>query len=688
MILFRLKKLIGMRNIFFTVVALIALFSLFKVNTFAAPSSERCNCDHDEQFLGTGLCPIIIPSNACDSSHPYCIEQICHDTKLPDNSPQKCGENEDCISGICDSNTDRCQARLNPPKEGPEPPKQQEGPEKPKEGPEKPKEGPEKPKEGPIINACTEYRTKSSNTILYGECRTSCGSNKELAQYSSACAKDSLALGSKCCEMKVLSDPEPNIPRISCDGKCSESRPSTDSTCPNGYTYNDIDPQRIAKDSTCGGGSNYCWTCASASKQSFPMGPDEGPCSKEKGGVKSYVNSFCDKKPYSLADAEAGVFCKAVYSDKYICNNTDSTGKNIEDYYEAPGVTACASSPWCPSNAGAVCKSANGTTQDCRALFGSNYSCTNDFTNGMSTQTTHCCPDNKRWCPTASSCVSESQGCGGLLANIGGVCGDTSQCADKALGAQCLKLQNTAFNTCQWPGGVGPTSTPGAPSNESCAQSLAAGRAPIGCPCPAGGGCVNNGCYHAAGGNIVTGPFYCSNGPGTWCEQSKTSVANANACLGASPFVPPSPTPKDLGYQADCPTNNPVSGLPNTCSDPGLNKCPDGFTQNTTLARPGGTNGNQVCESVKGTGSRCCTTSTSVAATTTAPTLAPSTSSAPTNAPATPAKTVIPYVEEACDYNADPSHYVKGTYCDGSAKYDVYCGTNNRTYKSPTGAAC
>lgn len=376
-----------------------------------------------------------------------------------------------------------------------------------------------------------------------------------------------------------------------------------------------------------GGSLGNFFRCASSSPAPQPgqQGPSSGPCANEKGGIKSYVTSYCDKKPYSLSDAQAGVFCSAVYSDKYICNNTDpATGKNYEDYYEVPGATHCAASPWCPAHAGAVCKSASGVTQDCKALFGSNYSCTNDYVKPGAAQTTRCCPDNKRWCPTASACVSDSNGCGGLTVGIGGTCTTDIECQDAPLGAKCLKWGNTSFNTCQWPGGIAPTATPGAPSNESCAQALAAGRAPIGCPCPSGGGCLSGGCYHAAGGNITTGPFYCSAGAGTWCEQSKTLVPNANACLGASPYVPPSPTPKSLAYQADCPSVNSI-GQQNSCD---VGTCQAGFVPNTRLG-PGGTNGNQICSEVKGATAVCCTKAATPAAPTSTPPAGGSTTDAP-----------------------------------------------------------
>lgn len=369
-----------------------------------------------------------------------------------------------------------------------------------------------------------------------------------------------------------------------------------------------------------GGSLGNFFRCPAGGSAPAPgqQGPATGPCALEKGGVKSYVNSFCDKKPYTLTGAQAGEFCKAVYSDKYICNNTDASGKNIEDYYEAPGATACSSSPWCPTNAGAICKSANGSVQDCKALFGSNYSCTNDYIKPGATQTTRCCADNKRWCPTSSTCVSDADGCGGLSSGIGQSCTSTSECSDASLGATCKPWGSTGVNTCQWPGNVAPTPTPGAPSNQTCAQKIAAGTALAGCECPNGGGCGPGlGCYpEAQKGNITTGPFFCAPTGQRWCSNTQAATTTPNSCGAGTPFVP-TPAPVNLGYQADCPAVNSI-GQQNSCD---AGSCQPGFIQNTRIGT-GGTNGNQICSEVKGTSALCCTKS-ATQPTTAAPSSAP-----------------------------------------------------------------
>lgn len=351
------------------------------------------------------------------------------------------------------------------------------------------------------------------------------------------------------------------------------------------------------------GGTN---TPAPAQK---PQGPATGPCALERGGVDTskgtngYIDAYCNEKLYNQKDAEAGLFCNATYSDAYHCRDGSI------HHFKPQGITACkTSSAWCPANAGLVCKSASGAVQDCKTL-GPNYSCTSDYTNSKTSVPTRCSPDGKRWCDSAGTWVSSSQGCGGLYAGIGQVCGDTSQCENAAQGAKCAPFGTSGLNTCQWPGGTGPTPTPGA--STKCSE---AGKFGAGCPCPAGGGCESGlGCYAEATGNNSTGPFYCTGVGTAWCAKTQSSTTTPATCATSSGYIPPSPTPKNLGYQADCPNINPVSGLPNSC-DP--RSCQAGYVANRI--GPGGTNGDLICQEAVGPGTVCCTKST--ATPTTAPT--------------------------------------------------------------------
>jgi hypothetical protein len=93
-------------------------------------------------------------------------------------------------------------------------------------------------------------------------------------------------------------------------------------------------------------GSNATITVTPATSYT---GPASGPCAGSKGGVASYWGPLCGEEAYNSAKAASGYFCTKTYTDKYICNNKDTSGNPIVDL--VPSTTnACAQTPWCINN--------------------------------------------------------------------------------------------------------------------------------------------------------------------------------------------------------------------------------------------------------------------------------------------------------------------------------------------------
>ncbi len=374
-----------------------------------------------------------------------------------------------------------------------------------------------------------------------------------------------------CCKVKKLTDARPpgtgsptpflagrvtpsaaaGSPKVSCDGKCGSTRPASDATCPGGYSYNDNDPLNSKKDAACGGGNSYCWTCNSSGSNPGGGSPAPSPtpyipgataevCANQ-GGVASYMQPLCNGEPFDASKVATAVKDRQ-YADRYRCANADASGK---DYFDknisfSSADNPCNKFPWYGPNSLAtpVCKI------DCKAQYGNNYSCSYDY----GSANTRCCPDGKRYCSRAGTCVSDTQGCLGLLAGIGQTCGTDAQCEDFASGARCRPFGSSGINTCQWVNASGtpipsPTPTPGA------AASCVVGMMGTGCRCDiTGGGCLtSHNCEPSYDGNSKS---YCVPFPATqrWCERSKTLVSSQAACTGATPYTTPTPF-----YSFDCP---------------------------------------------------------------------------------------------------------------------------------------
>lgn len=354
-------------------------------------------------------------------------------------------------------------------------------------------------------------------------------------------------------------------------------------------------------------------------------GPDSGPCAKDKGGVKEYKDAFCNGMPYDFDKAAADRFCGGTYTDLYICNNLDpATGKNYEDHYKVPldlfpdGKSPCDKNPWCPKNA----------------------------------------PKKD-----PANCV-----------HLGVSCDSANPCCSLSENLVCVDPSGTGFPACHYntdpdKGPVGAfTPTPGEPSKATCEEEARAGLGmSAGCDRCNNFGCNSAkglGCYpEAENGNIYTGPFYCSPIGTYWCAKSKTYVSKKTDCSGPIDYVPPTPTPKDLSYQAECPRENP-NGTTNICAT----SCTTGFTPKPS--------GDQVCaEFTSGQNPKCCTQN-AVGANTPTPTRA-FTPPTPTPTPFTSSsKPTGPYISFDSVPACPTGHngFWRGTYCDtDKVYYDVNC---------------
>lgn len=394
-------------------------------------------------------------------------------------------------------------------------------------------------------------------------------------------------------------------------------------------------------------------------------GPASGPCAGVKGGVLSYVNGTCTRssctgasclpEEFNAATAATRVYCGGTYKDKYICQNIDpATSQRYVDYVPSGGNT-CSSPPWCPATGGT-----GGTTTPSPAAPDAN--CTayqgqtchpNDYSNKI-----YCCEPNKNLeCTNPNSQFPNSY-------------------------------------TCQYKGGVAFTPTPGASSN--CVPGGYGGG--IGCKCISGGGCTAGGCYPSAEStnSSDSSHWYCSQGVGTWCERSQTTVPNAAACGTATTYTSPSPSPTASvpgAYQADCPYYNASGGLTNNECQDGT-QCLPGYTH--APIGPGGTNGDRVCSETNNRPNVCCTKTTGGTTTTPAPggtttTPAPGGgTTAPTNPPASsytpptscvghPANSMCGSASEAnmqCFYPGGTGYWGwkgEGNGCDTTSGTQTHC---------------
>ncbi len=389
-----------------------------------------------------------------------------------------------------------------------------------------------------------------------------------------------------------------------------------------------------------GGTTPGATTPGTTTNTPVPNRPEAFPCEFHKG-QKTYLGAYCgsaDGKTHEQFDptkAASKAFCSMTYIDAYKCiDDTDV-------YFPIPGNTTCASAPWCPGP-----KTTPGPDAGCKAYQA--QPCTlkdgkPDYSNSLS-----CCAPNQ---------------------NL--------ECVDRAKtgNPQCQYINDTPF-----------TPTPGSPSTEDCATQIANRRGSMGCACPDGGGCGTGlGCYAEAGGSMSDNKTWkCSTGPGKWCEKSKTEVENAAACGTATPYKTPTPTPKDLSYQADCPNTNPDSS-PNACVLG--TSCPTGYEQHASTGTPGGTNGNKACTEFEGgQPSICCTKK--AGSTGPVATSAPTPTPTPLSSSSKPTGPNIPF-SSVGTCPAGLEGYWKGTYCDtDKSYYDVYCYGGVPSKNTVTGITC
>lgn len=458
--------------------------------------------------------------------------------------------------------------------------------------------------------------------------------------------------GGQCCQDPVKykanypgkSRIDTSQPAVTCtapDHQCE-----TEANRPAGYSYVDNEANRAALDAACGGGNSYCWTRIGSSSTTPGAGtPSSGganttpgaggstatpasrapatrPC-QYHGEYKQFVNSYCGGMDWLASNVAANRYCTLQYTDKYICNDDTIDDFPVPVSLQPGGKSACSQSPWC--------------------------------TLGQPTPK----PTDNPNCAT-----------------YGNTCGTSISCCSN-LNLTCATTTGGGTNKiCQYINGVAFTPTPGASPN--CAPGGFGGG--IGCHCRSGGNCTAGGCYASATGNLNNNDtWFCSNGPGTWCESSQTSVPNSAACGSTTPYVSPTPTPLNPIYKTECPSNPPDQY---TCRP--VNSCPAEYQPNA------GGKGNQICSEYTSGASPICCVRTTTGGGAGAPTVNPAATTAPGLPTATPTQPVTaknpvtPYTKESCTYTAGSSNYIKGTYCDGSAWYEVYCGADGNTIKMPS----
>lgn len=379
----------------------------------------------------------------------------------------------------------------------------------------------------------------------------------------------------------------------------------------NGYnTCATTDTPPKPNDTVCSSGKCDPTTlkCTAVTPTTPPAGSSTSPIElcKNHGGSYTYINSACDHILYNDAVAASKLCTLHNYFDRITC--TDGTTYDIP----VPASNAvCTSGAWCPSSgsggsptppAGTTC------TRNCSSQPGTE--CSFDYNDPTYTHMS-CTQPGYRYCPTASSPVPASQGCADPnRVGIGQTCTTDANCNDAPAGAKCLDFGSSG-KTCQWPGGIGPSATPGAPTTSDCLTQIANNQGRAGCACPIGGGCgVGMSCYQSA--DLLSTPDnpnsqFCTPTGTRWCNRTQSSTSTPLTCAASAPYSP-TPSPTNILWQSDCPATGSNQCVPGTCENASMVQHP--------ATGPGGTNGNRACSySATGdpnaTGYSCCIPATS-----------------------------------------------------------------------------
>lgn len=255
------------------------------------------------------------------------------------------------------------------------------------------------------------------------------------------------------------------------------------------------------------------------------------------------------------------------YADRYKCTKTGADGTNYVDVkFSSPTDpnNPCDQVPWIDTSVTPVCKAGvGGAVVDCAKVNGPNYTCTFDY-NSSGTQNkdtlTHCCPDNKRYCDVAGTCVDAGQGCYGKL-SLQSVCvkGNDTDCSDYAAGARCLDPDGDTIFHCLYPPGT-PTPTPTA----GVAKNCTVGQKGTGCACDSQTSCGCASTHNPEPSLDDPTKYYCMPFPSTgmkWCSVTKSAMpANTDpaVCKGSTPYSTPTPISKGCpndGNHLCVPTN-------------------------------------------------------------------------------------------------------------------------------------
>jgi hypothetical protein len=255
------------------------------------------------------------------------------------------------------------------------------------------------------------------------------------------------------------------------------------------------------------------------------------------------------------------------YADRYKCTKTGADGTNYVDVkFSSPTDpnNPCDQVPWIDTSVTPVCKAGvGGAVVDCAKVNGPNYTCTFDY-NSSGTQNkdtlTHCCPDNKRYCDVAGTCVDAGQGCYGKL-SLQSVCikGNDTDCSDYAAGARCLDPDGDKIFHCLYPPGS-PTPTPTA----GVAKNCTVGQKGTGCACDSATSCGCAATHNPEPSLDDPTKYYCMPFPSTgmkWCSVTKSAMpANTDpaVCKGSTPYSTPTPISKGCpndGNHLCVPTN-------------------------------------------------------------------------------------------------------------------------------------
>ena len=285
--------------------------------------------------------------------------------------------------------------------------------------------------------------------------------------------------------------------------------------------------------------------------------PTSDVCSQSgKGNVDTvfskpngYEGSTCDHRLIGQTDPKTAKPGR-VYADRYRCTKTGADGTNYVDVLVPSANKSCDSYPWIDTSVTPVCTAGlGGAVVNCANVYKDpSYTCTFDY-NTSNTQNsstlTHCCPNNKRYCAVAGTCVDATQGCYKKL-SLQSACikGNDTDCADYAAGARCIDPDsNGTFNCLYEPGKPTPTPTPGVSGN--CTPGFKG----TGCACASATSC---GCAAThTGAPSIDDPtkYYCVPFPATnnWCDVTKSLMpvgTDPAVCKGSTPYTTPTPVSK------------------------------------------------------------------------------------------------------------------------------------------------